>query len=96
MSAAAQKALSNGETLEPGGLIQRVSKVPRPLLSLLERPQGPGSDRNQCDFVSIALYGERIEIDFSEDHIEYSRFTGGESVKDDQSVLFKLIAEFVD
>ena len=46
--------------------------------------------------MSIALYGERIEIDFSEDHIEYSRFTGGESVKDDQSVLFKLIAEFVD
>ena len=45
--------------------------------------------------VTITLVGERVEIDFFDDHIEYSRFKGDESVEDDQEVLFGLIAEFL-
>ena len=45
--------------------------------------------------VTMTLYGERIEIDFFADRIEYSRFTGDESVENDQKVLFDLIEDFV-
>ena len=45
--------------------------------------------------VTMTLYGERIEIDFFDDHIEYSRFRGDESVLSDQAVLFGLIEDFV-
>lgn len=45
--------------------------------------------------VTITLLGERIEVGFFADHIEYSRFKGDESVEEDQEVLFGLIADFV-
>ena len=51
--------------------------------------------RDDSILVMLTLLGERIEIDFFEDHIEYSRFKGDESVEDDQEVLFGLINEFV-
>ena len=51
--------------------------------------------RDDCVLVMLTLLGERIEIEFFMDHIEYSRFKGDESVEDDQEVLFSLIAEFV-
>ena len=34
-----------------------------------------------------------LEVEFFEDHIEYSVFTGDESVLDDQKQLFDLIIE---
>jgi hypothetical protein len=45
--------------------------------------------------VTITLVGERVEIDFFADHIEYSRFKGSEAVEEDQKVLFELIEDFV-
>lgn len=44
--------------------------------------------------VTLTLLGERIEVDFFEDHIEFSRFRGDESVERDVGLLFSLIAEF--
>ena len=43
--------------------------------------------------VTITLVGERIEVEFSDDHIEFSRFTGDESVERDVGLLFSIIAE---
>ena len=51
--------------------------------------------RDDSILVMLTLVSERIEIDFFIDHIEYSRFTGDESVEDDQEVLFRLIDDFV-
>ncbi len=51
--------------------------------------------RDDTIMVMLTLYGERIEVDFFDDHIEYSRFRGNEDVEEDQEVLFGLIAEFV-
>ena len=45
--------------------------------------------------VTITLVGERIEVEFFEDHIEFSRFTGDESVERDVGLLFSLIADFL-
>jgi hypothetical protein len=45
--------------------------------------------------VTITLVGERIEIEFFDDHIEFSRFTGDESVERDVGLLFGLIADFL-
>jgi hypothetical protein len=42
--------------------------------------------------VTISLVGERIEVEFFDDHIEFSRFTGDESVERDVGLLFSLIA----
>jgi hypothetical protein len=42
--------------------------------------------------VTITLVGERIEVEFFDDHIEFSRFTGDESVERDVGLLFSLIA----
>ncbi len=43
--------------------------------------------------VEIDMPGTRLEIDFFDDHIEYSTFGGDESVLDDQERLFALINE---
>ncbi len=51
--------------------------------------------RKETMTVTITLYGHRIEIDFFDDHIEYSIFSGDESVEDSQEKLFSLIKEFV-
>ena len=41
--------------------------------------------------VEIHLVGARLEVEFFEDLIEYSVFTGDESVEDDQVKLFDLL-----
>lgn len=46
--------------------------------------------------VTITLFGARVEIDFFDDHIEYSVFKGDEGVLDDQPALFGMIREFVE
>lgn len=43
--------------------------------------------------VSFTLVGVRGEVDFFEDHIEYSLFKGDEWVLDDQDALVSLIRE---
>jgi hypothetical protein len=43
--------------------------------------------------VAVDMPGIRLEIDFFDDHIEYSTFEGDESVFDDQDRLFALIEE---
>ena len=45
--------------------------------------------------VTYTLLGARVELDFFEDHIEYSVFTGDEFVLDDQKALFDAIEDFV-
>lgn len=45
--------------------------------------------------VTITLLGERIEVQFFEDHIEYSRFKGDEEVEEDVDVLFASIRRFI-
>lgn len=45
--------------------------------------------------VTLTLLGERVEVQFFDDHIEYSRFKGDESVEQDVGILFSLIADFV-
>jgi hypothetical protein len=52
-------------------------------------------DRHDSVMVTVMIVRERLEIDFFDDHIEYSRFTGDESVLSDQAVLFGLIEDFV-
>ena len=49
--------------------------------------------RDDAVNVEIHLVGVRLEVEFFEDHIEYSVFTGDESVLDDQKQLFDLIIE---
>ena len=47
--------------------------------------------------VSVTVPGERIEIDVFEDgHMEMSRFSGDESVIDDQQLIFQAIEEAAD
>ena len=43
--------------------------------------------------VTVYLVGIRLEVEFFDDHIEYSYFTGDESVHDDQARLFEMIKE---
>ena len=50
--------------------------------------------RDDSVTVEIHLVGVRLEIDFFDDHIEYSTFTGDESVDDDQKKLFDMLIEF--
>jgi hypothetical protein len=52
-------------------------------------------DRPDSIMVTFTLIGKRIELDFFEDHIEYSVFTGDESVEDDVEKLMGMIKDFV-
>ncbi len=45
--------------------------------------------------VTFTLVGKRMEVDFFKDHIEYSIFSGDESVEDDVPKLLGMIADFV-
>jgi len=45
--------------------------------------------------VEITIIGKRIEVDFMENHIEYSVFSGDESVRDDVSELLSMIDDFI-
>jgi hypothetical protein len=49
--------------------------------------------RHDAVMVEIHLVGIRLEVEFFDDHIEYSYFTGDESVLDDQKKLFDLLNE---
>lgn len=51
--------------------------------------------QNRCDTITVAfvVVGGRIEVDFFDDHIEYSVFKGDEGVLDDQGLLMKMIEE---
>ena len=51
--------------------------------------------RHDAVTVEIHLVGVRLEVEFFDDHIEYSTFTGDESVEDDQKKLFDMLIEFV-
>lgn len=49
--------------------------------------------RDEAVMVTLAPAVRRVEVEFFEDHIEYSVFEGDESVHDDQVRLFQLIDE---
>ena len=49
--------------------------------------------RDDVIMVSFTLVGVRVEVDFFEDHIEYSTFQGDESVASDVVGLFTVIAQ---
>jgi len=53
-------------------------------------------DRADSVMVCYTLVGARIELDFFDDHIEYSVFTGDESVLEDQEKLFPMINHWRD
>jgi len=47
--------------------------------------------RDDSVMINLTIVGHRIEIDFFDDHIEYSVFSGNEEVLSDQNELWKLI-----
>lgn len=47
--------------------------------------------RDDSIMVSFTLVALRIELDFFEDHVEFSTFKGDESVEDDSELLLDLI-----
>ena len=49
-------------------------------------------DRTESIMVTFMLVGCRVEVDFFDDHIEFSYFTGSESVHDD----WKLMQDLLD
>jgi hypothetical protein len=49
--------------------------------------------RDDALMVSFALVGVRIEVEFFDDHIEFSTFKGSEAVESDETLLMKLISE---
>ena len=49
--------------------------------------------RDDAVMVSVHMVGTRLEVEFFDEHIEYSVFEGDESVHDDQVRLFQLIDE---
>lgn len=52
-------------------------------------------DRPDSVMVTLTLLGARIEVDFFDDHIEYSVFEGSEFVLDDQvSLLARIEKDF--
>jgi len=53
-------------------------------------------ERTDSIMVSFTLVGVRVEVDFFDDHIEYSLFTGDEWVLDDQAALVSLIRDKTD
>jgi hypothetical protein len=50
--------------------------------------------REDSLMVTLTLVGVRVEVDFFVDHIEYSYFTGDESVHDDERQLLDLIEKY--
>ncbi len=52
--------------------------------------------RDDAIMVSFTLVGARVEVDFFDDHIEYSTFIGDESVRSDEAGLFAIIAQYWD
>jgi hypothetical protein len=50
-------------------------------------------ERDNAIMVTLTVVGARIEVEFFDDHIEFSVFTGDESVDDDPDLLFRIIRE---
>ena len=48
-------------------------------------------DRPESIMVTFTLVGCRVEVDFFQDHIEFSYFTGDESVHDDWKIMQSLL-----
>lgn len=70
-----------------------------PFLALLDARKVPfamSQERPDSVMVSFGLVGVRVEVDFFDDHIEYSLFRGDESVLDDQAALIALIRKATD
>lgn len=51
--------------------------------------------RPESIMASIHIIGKRIEVEFFDDHIEYSVFSGNEDVLDDVPALIGMIEDFV-
>lgn len=51
------------------------------------------SVRDDAVTIELPFPGMRIEVDVFDDHIEYSSFTGDESVEDDPKKLIDLIVK---
>lgn len=72
----------------------------REMLSVLDALTKQGimfrmeQQRSDAVMVSFATVGLRVEIEFFEDHLEYSCFEGTEEVLDDKAELLKIIEEF--
>ena len=49
--------------------------------------------RDDAIMVTLTVVGARIEVDFFDDHIEFSVFEGDESVEDYSDKLFRIIHE---
>jgi hypothetical protein len=49
--------------------------------------------RDDAIMVTLTVVGARIEVEFFDDHIEFSVFEGDESVDDDSDRLFRIIRE---
>lgn len=49
------------------------------------------SSRDDSISVDFTLFGCRVEVDFFADHIEFSYFTGDESVQDDWKIMQGLL-----
>lgn len=54
------------------------------------------SCRDDAVMVTITLVGARVEIDFFDDHIEFSTFSGDEAVEDEPEALLKVIDQHWD
>jgi len=52
--------------------------------------------RDDTVLVTFTLVGSRVEVDFFEDHIEFSYFTGSEDVEENQELLFNMISKTVN
>ena len=50
-------------------------------------------ERDNAIMVTLTVVGARIEVEFFDDHIEFSVFTGDESVEDDPDLLLRIIRE---
>ncbi len=50
--------------------------------------------RQESVMVTIHMVSRRLEVDFFQDHIEYSWYDGDESVHDDQGWLYDVLEEW--
>ncbi len=53
------------------------------------------SHRDDSIMVTFTVIGARVEVDFFENHFEYSVFKGSEDVEDDEAALLGIIENFV-
>jgi len=49
--------------------------------------------RDDAIMVSFAVVGRRLEVEFFEDHLEFSTFDGDESVESDENLLWRMVDE---